>query len=143
MVNGEEKFPGFFYKKRILFPFGKDLHSTRQNFEYKCASGSGAHDALKHVQCAGRVEILVSRNQKLETMSVFPKKKNIRPPGTTKILSAFCSSEYSSSNALKILLVAGGRHLEKKRSKMTPPGSQTLFSMSANSEYLDQGPHPF
>ena len=21
--NGEEKFPGFFYKKRILFPFGK------------------------------------------------------------------------------------------------------------------------
>ena len=38
----------------------------------------------------------------------------------------FVRLQYSSSNALKILLIRGGRHLEKKRSKMTPPGSQTL-----------------
>jgi len=67
-----------------------------------------------------------SREIKNWKQGLFFQKKNICPPGTSKILSAFCSSDYSSSNALKILLVPGGRHLEKKRSKMTPPGSQTL-----------------
>jgi hypothetical protein len=72
--NGEEKFPGFFIKKGFCFHSAKKvLRSTRQNFEYKCAPGSGAHGALKHVLVACRS--LVSRNQKLETRSVFPKKK--------------------------------------------------------------------
>ena len=85
--------------------------------------GSGAHGALKHVLVACRS--LVSRNQKLETRSVFPK-KNIRPPLISKILSALCSSDYSSSNALKILLIT---------SQSGPPGKQRKIIQK-----LAQGP---
>ena len=51
----KKNFQDFFIKKGFCFHSAKkDLRSTQQNFEYKCAPGSGAHDALKHVLVACR-----------------------------------------------------------------------------------------
>jgi len=82
----------------------KDLRLTRQFFEYTCAPGSGAHDALKFVVVVRRYT-LSQRNQKAEKFLFFL--KNAPPPATSKILSVFhgYSSGYSSSMDPPLFLV--------------------------------------
>jgi hypothetical protein len=64
----KKNFQDFFIKKGFCFHSAKkDLRSTRQNFEYKCATW--IRRTLCSKTCAGRVQILVSRNQKQHSLS--------------------------------------------------------------------------